>query len=60
MNCLHVHDFISGTTITLPRVSSSASDKGRTPNIVAAALVADHLARICALHKMRRPARRAA
>jgi hypothetical protein len=65
MNCLQVHDFITGTTISLPRRKSGASARGASldivrPNGVAAALVSDHLARLTALGAKRRAARRVA
>jgi hypothetical protein len=68
MSCLQVHDFIAGTTIALPRGKPRAAAGGRLdivrPNGVAAALVADHLARLSALGAVggakRRAARRAA
>jgi hypothetical protein len=65
MNCLQVHNLITGTTITLPRRKSGASAGGASldivrPNGAAAALVSAHLARLSALGAKRRPARRAA
>jgi len=54
MSCLQVHDFVTGTTITLPRGSQAPAEKGGNLDIVrpngnAAALVSDHLARISIL-----------
>jgi hypothetical protein len=65
MSCLQVHDFIIGTTIVLPRGKARASARGEfldivRPNAAAAALVADHLARIAALRLKRCRTRRAA
>jgi hypothetical protein len=65
MNCLQVHDFITGTTITLPLNKSDASARGASldivrPNGIAAALVSSHLARLTALGAKRRGTRRAA
>jgi hypothetical protein len=57
MSCLQVHDFIAGTTITLPRGSQTAGKGGNLdivrPNVDAAALVSDHLARISVLAAQR-------
>jgi hypothetical protein len=63
MSCLQVHDFITGTTITLPRGGQATRESGGIldivrPNEDAAALVSDHLARICALQTHRAAARR--
>ena len=65
MSCLQFHDFIAGTTIGLPRAQVRVSANGGDPDIVrpngpAAALVADHVARMSALRFKRRPAKRAA
>lgn len=65
MSCLQVHDFITGSTIALPRGKARASAKGGRMDIVrpnggAAALVAHHLARLSALRHKRRAMRRAA
>jgi hypothetical protein len=65
MNCLQVHDFITGTTIALPRGKARVSLKGACldivrPNGSAAALVADHFARLSALSGKRRVMRRTA
>lgn len=51
MGCLQVHDFITGTTIALPRRGHLAPENRQTadivrPNEAAAALVSEHLARI--------------
>lgn len=63
MSCLQVHDFITGTTITLPRGGRTTRESGGTldivrPNEEAAALVSDHMARICTLQIHRAAARR--
>lgn len=54
MNCLQVNDFVTGTTIALPRSTAAVSANGEwldivRPNGEAAALVAAHVARISAL-----------
>lgn len=63
MSCLHVHDFITDTTITLPRGRLTPHESGGIldivrPNKDAAALVSDHLTRISALQARRTAARR--
>lgn len=65
MSSLQVHDFISGTTIALPRGKARVSVAGGRldivrPNGSAAALVADHLARLSVLSRKRRAVHRAA
>jgi hypothetical protein len=69
MSCLQVHDFITGTTIALPRGKPRAGAGGGRldivrPNGAAAALVSAHLVRLSALGAVggakRRAARRAA
>lgn len=63
MSCLQVHDFITGTTITLPHGGRAAVEKGGNLDIVrpnggAAVLVADHLARMTVLAAQRTALRR--
>lgn len=63
MSCLQVYDFITGTTITLPHSGRPVPENCGTLDIVrqndvAAAVVSDHFARICALGIRRDAARR--
>lgn len=65
MSCLQVHDFITGTAIALPRGAARRVAAGGKldivrPNGSASALVADHMARLCALSAKRRPVKQAA